>query len=82
MGVIYDIAIPVLSGKSVLAYVRLGLLQNNIQKTINTINLIFFNITFIIIIIAAILAYKGSSLITKPISKLVEATEAIQKGDF
>jgi signal transduction histidine kinase len=82
MGVIYDIAVPVLSGKSVLAYVRLGLLQNNIQKTINKISMAFFGIALFIIIIAVFLAYKVSSLITKPISKLVEAAEAIQKGDF
>lgn len=39
-------------------------------------------ITLLIIGIGILLAYKISSLITKPISKLVEATQAIKKGDF
>src|SRR3989338_4345079 len=67
MGFIYDIAVPVLSGKSLLAYIRLGLLQNNIRKTINKISMAFFGIALFIIIIAIFLAYKVSSLITKPI---------------
>lgn len=82
LGIIYDINVPIFSEKSLLGHVRLGLLQNNIQKTINKINMIFFCIALFVIVIAIVLVYRVSLLITKPISKLVAATEAIQKGDF
>lgn len=81
-GLIYDIAVPVLSGKSLLAQVRLGLKQNSTQRTIDTLNLFFIGVTLLIMLLGAAIAYKISSLITRPISKLVQATNAIQKGDF
>jgi len=81
-GLIYDIATPVFLEKSVLAEVRLGLTQNSIRKTIATINLIFILTTLLIVFIGIFLAQKISVLITKPVSKLVEATQSIKKGDF
>ena len=82
LGFIYDIAVPILLEKSLLGQVRIGILQNRIQKTINAINLVFMGITLLIMVIGIFLAYKASSLITRPISKLVKATQSIQKGDF
>lgn len=82
LGFIYDIAVPIFSEKSLLGQARLGILQNSIQRTINAINLIFMGITFLIMVIGVLLAYRISSLITKPISRLVEATQSIQQGNF
>jgi signal transduction histidine kinase len=82
LGFIYDIAVPIFLEKSLLGRARVGILQNRIQATINKINLIFLSITALIIFIGTLLAYKISSLITKPVSKLVEAAQSIQKGDF
>ncbi len=82
MGIIYDIAAPISLEKSILGQVRIGILQNGIQKTIMAISLAFIGAMFLIMLIGIFLAYKISSLITRPVSKLVEATKLIQRGDF
>jgi len=82
MGLIYDISVPVFSEKSLLGHVRLGFLQDNIQRTINKISAAFLGIAVFIIAIAIFLVYRVSLLITRPVSKLVAAAEAVQKGDF
>ncbi|MBI5144923.1 MAG: HAMP domain-containing protein [Candidatus Omnitrophica bacterium] len=82
LGFIYDIAAPIFLERSLVGQARIGILQNRIQRTINAINLVFMGITLLIMVIGILLAYKVSSLITRPISKLVKATQSIQKGDF
>ncbi len=82
LGTIYDINVPVLLDKSPIGQVRLGIYQNSIQRTIILIDSVILFVTLLIILIGIILAYKISALITQPISKLVQATESIQKGDF
>lgn len=82
MGLIYDIDVPVLLDKSRIGQVRLGVFRNSIQKIILLINSAIVFATLLIIIIGIFLAYKIAALITKPISKLVEAVESVQKGDF
>ncbi|MDP2942419.1 MAG: HAMP domain-containing protein, partial [Candidatus Omnitrophota bacterium] len=82
MGLIFDIAVPVSSENKLFGQAHLGILKNSIQRTINVINLIFVGTTLLITIMAIFLAYKVSLLITKPISRLVEAVQSIQKGDF
>ncbi len=82
MGLIYDIDAPVLLDKSAIGHVRLGILQNNIQRTIIFIGLVIMIATLLIIMLGILLAFRISSLITKPISKLAEATRLIQEGDF
>lgn len=82
IGLIYDIAVPISIEKSVLGQVRLGIKQNSIQQTIMMLNLIFIVVTLLSVFIGILLAYKLSSLITRPISKLIEAAQSIQRGDF
>jgi len=82
MGFIYDINIPILLDKRLIGQVRLGILQNGIQRTIMLIDSVIIVVMLLLIIIGVFLAYKISFLITQPISSLVEATESIQKGDF
>ncbi len=82
LGLIYDIASPILLEKSIVGQVRLGILQNSIQRAVMAIDFIFIAVTALIVLIGIFLAYKLSSLITKPISKLVQAIESIQGGDF
>lgn len=82
LGFIYDIAAPVFLENSILGQVRAGFLQNNIQRTISLINLVIISATLFLILIGIFLAYRISSLITSPISKLVAATQSIERGDF
>lgn len=82
MGIVYDIAAPIILDKSIIGQVRLGMKQNGIQKTIRLINLVIMALTLAIILIGIIIAYKFSALITKPISQLVKGIQSVQKGDF
>jgi signal transduction histidine kinase len=82
LGIIYDIATPITSETSVLGQVRLGMKPNSIRQTTMALNLTFFTATIIIVLIGILLAYKLSSLITQPITQLVEVTRSISKGDF
>lgn len=82
LGLIYDIAAPIYLEKGLLGQVRLGILQNSIQRAINTINFMFTGVVLLIMALGVFLVSKVSSLIVMPISRLVEAAQAIQKGDF
>ncbi len=82
MGIIYDIASPIILDKSIIGQVRLGIKQSGIQKTIRLINLVIMAVTLLMILIGIIIAYRFSMLITKPISQLVEGIQSVQKGDF
>ncbi len=82
MGLIYDIAVPVSSENKLFGQAHLGILKNSIQRTINAINLIFVGTTLLVTIAAIFFAYRLSSLITTPISRLLEAIKSIQEGNF
>lgn len=82
MGLIYDIAVPVSSENKLFGQAHLGILKNSIQRTINAINLIFVGTTLLVTVVAIFFAYKLSSLITTPISRLLEAIKSIQEGNF
>lgn len=81
-GLIFDIAVPVVSENSLLGQAHLGILQNSVQRTIDMINLIFIVATLLITVMAIFIAYKVSLLITRPVSGLVAAIRSIEKGDF
>lgn len=82
LGLIYDIAAPVLLDKNILSEVHIGIPHNNIQEAVVRINLILLAATMLIVLIGIFLVYKISSFVTRPVSKLVAATQSIQKGDF
>lgn len=82
MGIIYDIACPIILDKSVVGQVRLGMKQSGIQRTIRLIGLVIMAVTLSMILIGIIIARRFAALITKPISQLVEGIQSVQKGDF
>jgi len=82
LGLIYDVAAPVLLDKGLLGQVHLGVSARNIQQAITGINLILIVTTLFIVAVAIFLAYKISYLVTKPISQLLKAAQNIQEGDF
>ncbi len=57
LGLIYDICVPIFLEKSIVGQARVGLLQNSIQRMINTINLIFISVTLLLIVIGIFSAY-------------------------
>jgi len=82
LGLIYDIVAPISLGKNILGQARLGILQNNIHRSIMKIDLSLIAATLLFMFMGIFLAGKISSLITEPISRLVQATQSIRKGDF
>ncbi len=82
LGLIYDINVPILLDESVIGHVRLGILRSGIQKNIALIDTAIALITLFIILLNILLVNKISVLITRQISRLVQAAQSIQKGDF
>lgn len=75
MGVIYDIASPIILDKNVIGQVRLGIKQSAIQKTIRLINLAITALTLVMVLIGAIITYKFSGRL----HGLVEEVRALSK---
>ncbi len=82
LGFIYDINVPIFLEKNLIGQVHLGVLQKRIQRTLFFIDLVILFVTLVMITIGILLASKIAALITQPISRLLEATQSIQKGDF
>lgn len=82
LGRIYDIDVPVILDKSVIGQVRMGILQIGIQKIIALIDASIAFVTLVIVLLNIFLVNKISALITGQVSRLVEAVQLIQNGDF
>lgn len=82
MGIVYDIASPIILDKSIVGQARIGIKQSGIRNTVRLINFAIIAITVGVILIGVALAHRFSALITQPISRLVEGIRSIQKGDF
>lgn len=79
-GVIHDIAVPIFEGRA--GFVRIGMSENSMNKVIgNTAKRILFS-TLAVALLGILLAYGLTTLITRPISRLVKATQDVSKGDF
>jgi len=75
---VLDLASPMPGG----GFVRLGLGEANIHQTVNTVTLQIFTITVLMIAIGFAAAFFLTWILTRPIYDLVEATQAIARGDL
>ncbi|HWQ28476.1 MAG TPA: HAMP domain-containing protein [Dehalococcoidia bacterium] len=79
-GVIQDIAVPILDGRG--GYVHVGMSERRIRTYVNE------NIVVSVMIIGGVLflgsagAYGLATVLTRPVERLVDATEAVGRGDF
>jgi diguanylate cyclase (GGDEF)-like protein/PAS domain S-box-containing protein len=79
-GIIYDIAVPIVMGR--LGVAHIGLTERFIKKSTSEIVWVVLRIIFVILFISGMLAILFSMKITKPISKLVEASKEIGAGNL
>lgn len=78
-GHIIDAVVPLTAGEGVL---RLGLSDDNIQETVNVVTLQIISTTLIMVIVGLAAAFFLTWILARPILSLVEATQAVAKGDF
>jgi signal transduction histidine kinase len=79
-GIIYDIAMPILEGRA--GVVRVGMLEKPLQEQVNKQTLQLLTMTGTVTLVGAIIAYFLGTLLTKPLSQLVEVTKAVAKGNL
>ncbi len=79
---IYDFAAPVLAGPYQVGTVRLGLLSNKINTTINELLWAIFAFILISVFIADLVGFTLARNVTSRVRSLQEATEAILDGDL
>ena len=78
-GAIYDIALPILAGQA--GVVRVGLLEAPLYGAANRRTLELLALFGGIMLVAVAVAYGIGSLLTRPLAQLVEATQAVARGE-
>ncbi len=78
-GVILDVLVPL--GKNT-GWVRIGMSEANMNRTINTLSIKLMVTTLGIIILGLFGGFIMSHLLTRPIKRLVEASIAVAEGDL
>jgi signal transduction histidine kinase len=79
-GVIQDVAVPILDGRG--GYVHVGMSEHRIRTYVNDNILASLLITGGVLFVGWAGAYGLATVLTRPVEKLVEATEAVGRGDF
>ncbi|MGD9015865.1 MAG: PAS domain S-box protein, partial [Desulfobacterales bacterium] len=79
---IYDFAVPVLAGPYQVGTVRLGLLRNKINETINELLWAIFAFILVSVFIADLVGFTLARNLTSRVRSLQEAAEAILDGDL
>ncbi len=79
-GVVQDIAVPILQGRGGTAHI--GMSEARIQQFVN--EHVRTNVLIIVgvLIVGAVGAFALATILTRPVEKLVEATEAIGQGEY
>lgn len=78
-GGVMDIAHVLPDGLGVL---RLGLAEDNIERTVDSVTWQIATITLVMVVVGFIAAFFLTWILTRPLLTLVNATEAVAKGDF
>jgi signal transduction histidine kinase len=76
---VLDIITPL---ENFLGFVRLGLDEDLIVQTVDTVTVQFISITLVMVAIGFAAAFFLTWILTRPITSLVAATQAVSKGDF
>jgi len=79
-GIIWDTAVPILEGK--IGTARVGLSEQRMWNTVNTTTLQLLMTVVAASVIGVAAATLFTWLITRPIQQLVQATEAVRRGDY
>ncbi|MBN9392291.1 MAG: HAMP domain-containing protein [Chloroflexi bacterium] len=79
-GKIWDVAVPIFEGRAGIA--RIGLSDVQVQQTISTLTGQLVLTTVIVSLIGIVAAALLTWLLTRPLLSLVQATKAVERGDF
>lgn len=79
-GIIHDIAVPIFKGRA--GTVRIGMSEQGMHKVINNITERIVLSTLFVALLGILAAYGLTTLMTRPISNLVKATEDVSRGDL
>lgn len=79
-GMVQDVAVPILSGRGGFAHVGVSesRIQSDVEEDIRASGLIIGGM----VLLGAVGAYGLATVLTRPVGKLVEATEAVGRGEF
>ena len=76
----WDTAVPIFDGKAGTA--RIGLSEARMRATVATITMRLLLTTALVSLVGILAAIFLTWLLTRPVRQLVEATEAVRRGDF
>lgn len=79
-GSVWDTAVPIFEGKAGTA--RIGLSEARMRATVAAITTQLLLTTALVSLVGIIAAIFLTWLLTRPVCQLVEATEAVRRGDF
>jgi signal transduction histidine kinase len=79
-GAVWDTAVPIFDGKAGTA--RIGLSENRMRATVSEITAQLLLTTGLVSLIGIAAATFLTWLLTRPVRQLVEATEAVRRGDY
>nr|WP_239094039.1 histidine kinase [Bacillus sp. B15-48] len=79
-GTIRDVAVPI--GREFFGTARVGLREDSLKQAINDVTTQMFSTMFIGLVLSFLIVHGLTSVITLPITKLVNSTKRVSKGDF
>ena len=77
-----DIAAPVLEGIYPIATVHVGLNQRHIDNLVSKLRITFLGFIALVIVIIFVISHKIAAYITQPVTKLIEMSDEISKGNL
>ncbi len=79
-GVVWDTAVPIFDGKAGTA--RIGLSEARMRATVAAVTMRLLLTTALVSLVGIAAAIFLTWLLTRPVRQLVEATEAVRRGDY
>lgn len=78
----YDIAIPVVQGIYRIGTVHVGLNKNHIDQLVAKLRFTFLGFISMVIVIIFVISHRLAKYITLPISRLIQISDELSKGNF
>jgi histidine kinase len=78
----YDVAVPVLEGIYRIATVHVGLSKRHIDNLVGKLRTTFLGFISLVIVIIFLISHRISRYITQPVTKLIEMSDEISKGNL
>lgn len=79
-GILLDVMVPIAEGKA--GWVRVGMSEAGMRRTINSLSTMLMATTVGIAVLGLLGAFIMAQLITRPVKKLVRASQSLAEGDL